>query len=398
MTMRVLRSAFYAAAAFFLISCAVQPVQTQTTGTLNEALDQAVDDLFGQTQKLPAFLAKVESKLKVGTIVVDPLLDTATGQQTEVTRAAERRIIQRVQQRFNQYAVLPFTASEVGRAQYVLNGTIMRNANSSEREKFILNLALTEFKSGIVIAQAAARITNPSLDNTPTPFYRDSPVVVKDRGIEGYIRTSQTKPGQAADQIYLQRIPTSALIAEATTAYNAAKFAEALGLYETVSKRPDGQQLLVYNGLYLTYAALQRHDEAEKAFGMIVRLGLATNNLNVKFLFRPGSVDFLADPKISGPYPMWLRQIAQQLAQTDQCVKVVGHTSRTGAEQTNDRLSLQRANTVKKRLESELPTLAERLREAGMGYRENIIGSGTDDARDALDRRVEFRAVQCSEA
>ena len=31
----------------------------------------------------------------------------------------------------------------------------------------------------------------------------------------------------------------------------------------------------------------------------------------------------------------------------------------------------------------------------GAGSRENIIGSGTDDQRDALDRRVEFRVTPC---
>ena len=30
-----------------------------------------------------------------------------------------------------------------------------------------------------------------------------------------------------------------------------------------------------------------------------------------------------------------------------------------------------------------------------MGFRQNIVGSGSDDAVDALDRRVEFRIVGC---
>jgi hypothetical protein len=30
-----------------------------------------------------------------------------------------------------------------------------------------------------------------------------------------------------------------------------------------------------------------------------------------------------------------------------------------------------------------------------MGFRENLIGTGTDDARDALDRRVEFKITGC---
>jgi hypothetical protein len=30
-----------------------------------------------------------------------------------------------------------------------------------------------------------------------------------------------------------------------------------------------------------------------------------------------------------------------------------------------------------------------------MGFRQNIVGSGTDDAVDALDRRVEFKITPC---
>jgi hypothetical protein len=30
-----------------------------------------------------------------------------------------------------------------------------------------------------------------------------------------------------------------------------------------------------------------------------------------------------------------------------------------------------------------------------MGFRQNIVGSGTDNVVDALDRRVEFKIVPC---
>jgi outer membrane protein OmpA-like peptidoglycan-associated protein len=93
---------------------------------------------------------------------------------------------------------------------------------------------------------------------------------------------------------------------------------------------------------------------------------------------------------------MWLRQIARQSALIEQCVVVTGHTSRTGSEQINNRLSLQRATYVKRRLETETPELSRKLRDAGLGFRENIVGTGTDDLRDALDRRVEFKVIACN--
>jgi outer membrane protein OmpA-like peptidoglycan-associated protein len=76
-------------------------------------------------------------------------------------------------------------------------------------------------------------------------------------------------------------------------------------------------------------------------------------------------------------------------------MEVVGHTSRTGSEQANDVLSLQRANFIRQRLATEATALGTRTKTSGMGFRQNIVGSGTDNAVDALDRRVEFRIVPC---
>ncbi len=87
-----------------------------------------------------------------------------------------------------------------------------------------------------------------------------------------------------------------------------------------------------------------RNGRCGKTFGTLARSGLETNNLSVKFLFKPGSTDFLADPKISAAYPMWLAADRAQAAQIDSCVVVdAARTSRTGSEAVNERLSLQRA-------------------------------------------------------
>jgi hypothetical protein len=135
---------------------------------------------------------------------------------------------------------------------------------------------------------------------------------------------------------------------------------------------------------------LGRTDDAEKAFAKIVALGLATNSLSVKFLYRPGSLEFLADPKISGPYTMWVRLIAREVASSGVCLTIVGHTSKTGTEQFNERLSLQRAVTMQRRIEAQAAETTGRLQSVGMGFRENI-GIGTDDLGDSLDRRVELQ-------
>jgi outer membrane protein OmpA-like peptidoglycan-associated protein len=160
-------------------------------------------------------------------------------------------------------------------------------------------------------------------------------------------------------------------------------------------RTPAGEQVRVYNGLYLTHWKLGHYAAAAQAFGRMVDYGLAQEHLAVTFLFEPGSTGLWSDAQSREPHPMWLQQIAQHTAQSNTCLEIVGHTSRTGPEPLNDRLSLRRAEYIQQRLEFEAPLLRHRTITSGKGSRENLIGTATDDARDALDRRVEFKVISC---
>lgn len=219
---------------------------------------------------------------------------------------------------------------------------------------------------------------------------------MRDRAVDGYLKTAETPAGNPADALYLEQLSTGALIADAQEAYNGEKWDHALRLYSAAVQRPDGQQLRALNGLYLANVQLGRRDAAEDAFGKIAAFGLATDNLAVKLLFRPGSTDFLTEGNPNAAnYPMWLRQIARAAQSGDMCLNVVGHTSRTGSEPLNERLSLARAAAVRERMVRESPPLSRRVRTSGVGSRHNLVGSGTDDLRDSLDRRVEFKVLKC---
>jgi outer membrane protein OmpA-like peptidoglycan-associated protein len=371
-----------------------RPAPQRSDLTFAQGIAYAVDDLFIQLQRLPAFAPKAGgAEAKRSVIVVDTIIDAATGQQTQATLLAEAFVYERTQAKFKQFDVYAATPEFLKRAEYVVTSTMTPVMN--EKGLYRLNMSMTEIRAGLVVAQSAARVRDDSVDITPTPFFRESPAIAKDRVIEGQIKTAETAAAQPADAVYIERLPTSAVVNEGMAAINVGKFAEALPYYEEAAKRQDGQQLRVYNGLYMIYWNLGRSGDAEAAFGKIVALGLATNNLAVKFLFRPGSTDFWPDTKISGPYPVWLRQIAVQMKDTKSCLRIVGHTSRTGSEVNNERLSLRRADVIKARLISESREPASRIETSGVGSRENIVGSGTDDQRDALDRRVEFRVIPC---
>jgi outer membrane protein OmpA-like peptidoglycan-associated protein len=372
---------------------AATPTASTEPASFDEAVNEATDSLASQTQRLPAFVAQLDKRA----LVIDPMIDGASGQQTVVTRQLEEKVMARLASKHAALPVLPFKLASLNRSQYVMTGTMTRlqDAKAGARAPFQINLALTELKSGTVVAQASSRARGAGLDTTPTPYYRDSPVLVKDKIVEGYIRTSQTAPGQPAVRDYFDRLATATTINEATQAYNSEKYQEALDLYKTALAAPYGEQLRTLNGIYLASWKLGRLPEAEQAFGKVVALGIASNNLGVKFLFNPGSTEFWSDTKVSGPYAIWVRQIAKQTAQSKVCMDIVGHTSRTGGEAFNDKLSAQRAAAIRQKLGAEASELSARTKTNGLGFRENIIGTGTDDASDALDRRVEFKIVGC---
>ena len=387
-------------AAALVAGCATPPPTATRIDTVlgfDEAAASAADGLAGQTQKLPGFLARVESKLNKRLVVLDPMLESTTGQQTATTQRLERQVSDRLGNRADPFEILPFQTDNLGRAQYLLTGTTTRveGAATPRQSTLQIHLALTDLKSGLVVAQASALARDQGLDHTPLAYYRDSPILVKDAVIDGYNRTSATPPGQRAEPYYFERISAAALIGEATDLYNQERYAEALARYRSALALPHGDQLRVLNGIYLANVRLGRSADAEQAFGRVVALGIATNQLGVKLLFNPGGLEFWADPRVSGVYPMWMRQIARESLAAKACLNIVGHTSRTGTDQVNETLSLQRANIVRQRLVAEAPSLAARSKTEGRGFRENIVGSASDNAVDALDRRVEFRIVPC---
>lgn len=357
------------------------PVDETLEGAINGVLVDMARQLGPQVQQAER------------SAVIDPLIDGRSGQQTRATERAMQALIAAVPTVMPKVRLLPFNEAGAKDARWVINGTLAVQDGAAGQYK--LTVALSDRASGVVIARGVAPIKDSQLDLSPTRFYTESPALVRDRAVQGYIDTTERPVGQKADSLYLEQIPTSALLAEAQEAYNTERWDRALELTQVAAQRDDGQQLRTFNGLYMANLKLGRLAEAETAFGKIASLGLATSNLAVKILFRPGGTEFLSD---AATYAMWLRQIARAAQGSDLCLNVVGHTSKTGTEALNKSLSLRRAQAIRERLVREAPPLARglRVRTEGKGWDETIVGTGTDDLRDALDRRVEFKVVGCS--
>ena len=331
-------------------------------------------------------------------VVIDPLVDGVTGEQSHATKTIQSRIVALAREKYPQFEIVPFSPEAVKKAPYVMVGTFTavnaQGQTSGDREAYRFCLVMADLRSGKTVAKGVARVKKDNVDTTPIDFFRDSPAWSEDANIKGYISTCQaTKVGDPISPVYVNGILTASVVSEAIEAYDAGRYRDAASLYANAQKMPGGEQLRVYNGLYLANWKLARKDQAAEAFGKVVDYGLANGRLGVKLLFRPGSTAFIANEQLSGPYDMWLRQIATRSARNGACLQVTGNTSKSGSAVLNERLSLLRAEYVKGRLEAVSTQLGGRVIAAGVGSQANLIGTGTDDSTDALDRRVEFKVI-----
>ena len=335
------------------------------------------------------------------TLVVDPLIDANTGAQTVSTARMGVQLESIVKAQHAKWAVAPLTRQALSTRPLLLIGTLtpvnVERAIDTPPDAFRVWLTLIDLRTGRVVAKQIDRATVESVNPEPLKYYADSPTWHKDSTVLGYINSCQvnTKIGDPADPDYLSRLPAAAVVNEAILAYGDGKIPLANKLYKEAEPLAEAGDLRVLNGLYLTHWQLGQRDAAKEAFGKLVHSGLELKRLPVKLLFQPGKTSFNATGDLPTQYQIWIASLAQQAGAVNSCVRIVGHTSRTGSARANETLSRQRAEVVQKMLEQSNRSLSTRLSAAGVGSKEALVGLGTDDIRDALDRRVEFRVVDC---
>lgn len=362
-----------------------------------DAVDQLTVALFAHAKFDPADAAG-------RTLVIDPLIDHASGDQAVATQAMEPRMISVVNERFGAIKMRPFDAESLADKPLILMGSIapvsapgIHPFTTAPTRTYRMWAVIADLRTHRIISHESVWVRADEADMTPTPFFRDSPVWLVDHSQEAYLKTCAGHPGDAMDPAYVEGLPAAASIAAGIKAYEAGRYNEALTYYIRAETMRTGGQLRTYNGAYLANAALRRRSAAEKAFGDLVDYGLQHGKLAVKFLFRPGNAQFWPDQRVSGSYPMWLRQIAARTVRQPTCLRLVGHTSATGLADRNQVLSFARAGRVRTELVHRQPPLGRQVNAVGRGSMELLVGSGRDDATDVLDRRVEFETRPCLE-
>lgn len=360
---------------------------------LDQAVERAAADLFASVP--PAMRPGPGRRL----IAIDPLVDGTTGLRTGATLTMEQRLAAHVREAQPGYDLRRLDTATLSQAPLVLVGSLrgvgLRGLAPGEPDAYRIWFSLADLSSGKVVGHGMAWARPDGVDPTPTAFFRDSPAWLVDARVRGYLQTCLSKVGEPVEPAYLDGILAAAQAADGVQAYEGGRYVEALEAFQAARRMPRGDQLDVLNGLYLAYWRLGRPGDAEAAFSELVDFGLRHDRLAMRMLFKPASAAFWPDPAVSGPYGMWLRQIARRTEPSGKCLDLVGHTSPTGPAALNERLSLARAEAVRVGLARNVPSVGEAATTRGAGSAENLLGTGRDDASDLLDRRVEFLPVAC---
>jgi len=354
----------------------------------------AANTLFSKANLRPA------EKGERYTVLVDPLVDGVTRMQTKATQAMETRIVALARQSYPQFEVRAFNAANLAQSPLLIVGTFtpinQEGKTEGERSMYRFCLVMVDLKSGKLVSKAVTRSKTETVDATPPPFFNDAPAWSKDPVTEGYVKTCQaSKPGDAIQPSYVEGLVAASITDEAIRAYNGRQYKTAQTLFNKAATLGSGPQLRAMTGQYLSSWKLGQRDTAMHVFAKIVDYGLAQGQLGVQFTFASGST-VLGPEGIGVPNNLWLKTLAQRLLAANGCAEIGGHASRGGPEAVNERLSAGRAEYVMRRLVDEAPGLSKRLLAVGYGSRANLVGTGKDDASDALDRRVEVKPLACS--
>lgn len=331
------------------------------------------------------------------TVAVEPMIDANTAEVTMASRRIDEIILDETRKQFPKIKLLALNSKSAETAKYLLTGMIKpeQRGDAKGAALYYIRSAIIDLKTHRVVANTDVRVIDPNLDATPISAFQDNPMYTRDKRVDSLAKIVGTEPGQLADKGYMDGLTTAALMADGDRMYDGKNYEKALGYYKEASLRADGQVMRTYAAMYQAYRKLNRMEDAEIAFGRMIALGYSTNNMNIKLLFSVASTQFIADPDMRSQYAIWLRQIAKFFAKADSCLNIVGHSSRTGNEAFNESLSLQRAQAVQNLMQKDFQNIMSRSKAVGRGWKENIAGLGSDDIRDAVDRRVEFRVVPC---
>jgi len=372
-------------------SCANPPPQTDSHAPTQfyVAIPILASQLLSQVQAKSSLFSGKQN------IVIDPFVYADSGEVIKASRNIEQGIIKEAQKNFEKLTVRRMDQQNINEADYVMLGVILfeplKGAGGQGRKYYHIASSVMERKTGTVAAKSEVWVSDSNLDSSSV--VADAPVIPTDpKKLEELLRWTKLPIDAQIPKGFSTSLDTKAILAQAETAAENGNYKDALFLFGKASQRPEGQILKTYVGLYSANVKLGDLASAGEAFGKLVMVGVRDKNLSVKFLFEVNDTAFINQPEKRQEYSMWLQQIGQYFNSSQECLHIIGHSSKTGEEDYNKKLSLARAEKI-----HQLLGIGSRAKAFGKGYEECVNCLGSDDNKDAVDRRVVFKVVNCSE-
>jgi outer membrane protein OmpA-like peptidoglycan-associated protein len=272
-----------------------------------------------------------------------------------------------------------------------------------QREAYRICLALADLRSGKLVSKGLAFALPDGVDPTPLAFFRDAPAWSDDPATEGYIKTCQgTKAGDPINPLYLDRIVAARA---SRRSHRRLRMPGATRRRSTSTTAPWRRRRATSSASSTASTSPTGSSAARPQAAGGLRKGSSITASSTSASRRqipvPAGVDRIrSGSETERPLPGLAEDHRRQAASggSKACLEVTGHTSPTGPEPLNERLSLLRAEVRQSRDKLEGATRRRSpngLIANGVGSRQTMVGNGRDDASDALDRRVEFKVIGC---
>jgi len=386
-------------AVFWVLACAhTEPVPDRVMG-FEEGMKALASNLGEQLEKSSVgnMINKVvvnpsTQRSQMKKIVIDPFIDMESGYPVKANVRIVEIMAQEIKTRFDITGQMEPDNLEV--SEYILNGMVTLEQKREGKGKVYKVLStVLEKSSGKVLASASVRVNN--FDTTPKDIYKDSPVFMKGKNYEQLSASVKKQPNETVEKGYQDTLTVKSMTVKGDALYEEKQYKKSMAYYSQAGKVQSGLQLEVLNGQFTNLVKQNQWDDAENIYARLIRISIAeTSEISSKITFAPNSTSPLEGK--ARLYKIYTKEIAKFVAGLPAChIKIIGHSSRTGAKAYNDNLSLQRSLWIKKQMASYVPQINNRSEAIGRGFSENLVGTGADDITDEIDRRVEFKFSNC---
>ena len=329
-------------------------------------------------------------------IIIDPFIDVESGSSLKINKVIVPVLAKTFADKFNFFGLLE--PDKLIKSDYILNGivSIVPDAKDNTKKLYVVYSTIFDKTTGQVLAES--NVTVKYIDTSPIAIYNKSPTYIKGSDYQQLIRSITNPEKNKVEEKYRKNLYLKSHIVKGNSLYEKKDFKKAQQYYQKAMEFPGGEERMdVLNMNFVTYVQFEYFNQAEVIFKKLLNVSIKeTGGFSNKIIFQVNSIKPVSVGNIKKLYGIYLRQIAQLAKESPDCrIDIIGHCSKSGSASYNNRLSAARARWIQRAMSGIFPGIYKCSKAIGKGYQDNIVGTGSDDITDQIDRRVEFQFYNC---